>query len=113
MLTKDRKAGSGVFDAVWECVELAGVAGLVHRPDLLDGQLSVAEAPAQTDPLAERGSNADLSQYPVKGHGGAVALLGCLLPQHLAHTRGEAVPAGKGGCLPAHCRVIALCRRFT
>lgn len=102
-----------MFDAVWECVELAGVACLVHGPDLLDGQLSFAEAPAQTDPLAERSSNADLSVYPVKGHGGAVALLGCLPPQHLAHARGEAVPAGEGGCLPAHCCLTALCRSFT
>lgn len=94
-------------------MELAGVACLVHGPDLFDGQLSFAEAPAQTDPLAERRSNADLSVYPVKGHGGGVALLGCLPPQHLAHPRVEAVPAGEGGSLPAHCRLIALYRSFT
>lgn len=113
MLTIHRKAGCGAFGAVWKRVELAGVARLVYRPDLVDGQLSFPQAAAQTDPRAELINNVDLAVLPVEGHSGAVALLGCLLPQHLAHPVGEAVPAGQGGRLPAHRRLIALYRSFT
>lgn len=94
-------------------MELAGVARLVHCPDLGDGQLSFAEAAAQADPLAELVADPELAVLPVGGHGGAVALLGCLPPQHLLHPLGEAVPAGEGGRLPAHRRLIALYRSFT
>lgn len=112
-LTINRKAGRGASAAVWKGVELAGVARLVYCPDLLDGQLSFPEATAQTDPRAEVISDPVLALVPVEGHSGAVALLGCLLPQHLAHPGGEAVPAGQGGRLPAHHRLIALYRSFT
>lgn len=94
-------------------MELAGVARLVDGPDLVDGQLSFAEAAAQTDPLAELIADPELAVLPVGGHSGAVALFGRLLPQHLAHLQGEAVPAGDGGRLPAHRRRIALYRSFT
>lgn len=113
VLTVNRKAGCGAFDAVGVRVEHAGVARLVHCPDLVDGQLSLAEAPAQTETLAERLHKPELAVLPVGAHGGAVALFGRLLPQHLPHPPGEAVPAGEGGRLPAHRRLTALYRSST
>lgn len=112
VLTLNRKAGRGAGGAFWISVELASVARLVYCPDPVDGQPSFAEAAAQTDPLAELTRDPELAVRPVGGHSSAVALLGCLLPQHLAHPVGEAVPAGEGGRLPAHRRLIALPRSF-
>lgn len=94
-------------------MELAGVARLVHRPDLLDGQLSAAEAAVHTEAPGEAIRHAELAVLPVGGHSGGVALLGRLLPQHLLHPLREAVAAGEGGRLPAHHRLVALCGSFT
>lgn len=113
MLTIHRKAGCGAFGAVRIRVELAGVARLVHHLDLLDGQLSVAEATVHTEPPGEAIRHAELAVLPVGGHGGGVALFRRLLPQHLLHPLREAVAAGEGGRLPAHHRLVALYGSFT
>ncbi len=113
MLTINREAGGGAFGAVWVCVELAGVAGLVLRPDRLDGQLGVAQASAQVDPPHELLHYALVAVLGVGGHGGGVALLGRLSPQHLAHPLREAVPARQGDRPPAHGRLVALQVDFT
>lgn len=113
MLTINGKAGCGSFGAIRIRVELTGVARFVFCPDLLDGQLSVAKATAQADPPDELIFYAELAMPPVGGHGGGVTLFGCLHPQHLLHPLGEAVPAGEGGRLPAHYRLISLYVSFT
>lgn len=111
-LTVHGEAGSGAPGAVWVRVELAGVAGLVLRPDRPDGQLGVAQAAAQANPTRELLGYALVAALGVGGHGGGVALLGRLPPQHLVHPLGEAVPAGQGGRLPAHGRLVALQAHF-
>lgn len=94
-------------------MELAGVAGLVLRPDRLDGEMGVAQAAAQANPTRELLRYALVALLGVGGHGGGVALLGRLPPQHLVHPLREAVPAGQGGRLPAHSRLVALQAHFT
>lgn len=113
MLTINGKAGCGALGAIRIRVELTSVARFVFCPDLFDGQLSVAKATAHADPPDELICYAELAVLPIGGHGGGVALFGCLHPQHLLHPNGEAVPAGEGGRLPAYCRPIALYISFT
>ena len=94
-------------------MELAGVARLVLRPGLLDGQLGVTQAAAQANPTHELVSYGLVATLSVGGHGGGVALLGRLPPQHLEHPLRDAVPARQGGRLPAHGRLVALQAHFT
>lgn len=112
-LTINRQAGGGLHSAVWICVELAGVARLVLRLHLLDGQLGVGQASAQTNPTHELIRHALVAVLGVGGHGGGVALFGRLPPQHLLDPLGEAVPAGEGGGVPAHGRLVAIQVHFT
>lgn len=112
-LTINREAGCGAPDAVWECVELAGVARLVLGPDRLDGQLGVSQGSAQTHTLLEHLFYDLVAMFIVGGHGGGVTLLGYLCPQHLVHPLREAVPAGEGGRLTAHSRLVAIQTHFT
>lgn len=89
-------------------MELAGVAGLVLSPQLQDGELGVAQAATQAHPTPELLADALVVTPGIRGHSGGVALLGRLPPQHLVHPVGEAIPAGEGGRLPAHRRLVAL-----
>lgn len=97
VLTINKEAGGGAFGAVRVCVELTGVAGLILRPDLLDGQVGVPQGEAQADPTRKLVGYVPVAVLGVGGHGGGVALFGRLPPQHLAHPLREAVPAGQGG----------------
>lgn len=112
-LTVDREAGRGTSGAVWEGVKLTGVAGLVLRPDRLDGQLAVVQSPAQANPTSERLLYVVMTSLGVGGHLGGVALLSRLSPQHLLHFLREAVQAGQGNRLPAYGRLVALQVHFT
>lgn len=112
-LTVDREAGGGPLDAVWVCVELAGVAGLVLRPDRPDGQLGVVQSSAQANVILEVLLYVVVTFLAVGSHGGGVALLGRLPPQHLVHPLREAVRAGEGGHLPAYGSLVAHQPHFT
>lgn len=89
-------------------MKLTGVAPLILRPHLLDGQLTVTKSPAQTDPAHKRLLDTGLALPVGKGHCGAVALLSCLGPQHLVHLLREGEPAGEGGGLPIYGCLVAL-----
>lgn len=89
-------------------MELTGVAGFILRPDRLDSELRVANVLAQADPTDELIRDALVATLGAGGHGGRVALLGRLPPQHLVHLLWDAVPAGQGGRLPAHSCLVAL-----
>ena len=94
-------------------MELADVASLILRRDRLDGHLRVVQCSAQADTAPEVLLHIVVAQLVVGGHGGGVALLGRLPPQHLAHPLREAVPAGEGDWLPAYRRLVARQLHFT
>lgn len=112
-LTIDREAGGGASAAVRVRVELAGVARLVLRLDRLDGQLGVVQGSAQADPAPEVLFHSVVAILAVGRHGGGVALLGGLPPQHLLHPLGQAVPAGEGDRLSAYDCLVAKQPHFT
>lgn len=93
-------------------MKLAGVAGLVLRADAQDGQPAVSQRGTQPDSIPERLGRV-VASLGVGRHGGAVALLARLGPQHLADPLGEAVPAGEGDGFPADGRPVPLQVHFT
>lgn len=89
-------------------MELTGVAGLVLCSHVLNGQLCVSQSSAQADPTLKRMLYFVVVALSKGSHSGGVALLGRLPPQDLLNPLGEAVPAGKGGRLPAYGRLVAI-----
>lgn len=111
-LTVNREAGGGAPGAVWKCVKLTGVAGLVLHADLIEGQFGFSQSLAQTDPTFERLLRV-VAVFGVGGDLGSVALLGRLPPQHLANPLTQAVPARQSNWSPNNGRPVALQVYFT
>lgn len=93
-------------------MKLAGVAGLVLRAHAQDRQPAVLQRGTQPDPVPELLGCVG-APLGVGRHGGGVALLRRLRPQHLADALREAVPAGEGDGLPAYGRPVPLQVHFT
>ena len=94
-------------------MELAGVAGLVLRAHGLDGELGVVQRPAQAEPTPVALLDVVVAALGVGRHGGGVALLRLLPPQHLVHILRQAVLAGEGDRPAAQSRPVALQAHFT